>query len=103
MKIDNKSFNEWLEKENITYDDNMEEYRTLNGYFSMGVANTSSTTDDELIGLMVQYLLLMMQVEIIKDDWGCITIYDVGQDEWMGNGNTDLFTALKQAIESIKE
>ena len=102
MKINNKSFNEWLEKENITYDDNMEEYRTLNGYFSMGVANTSSTTDNELIGLMVQYLLeKRYAIDKLKDNYYVDKNYiNIGVNI---SKNLDLYTCLHEAIESIKE
>ena len=102
MKINNKSFNEWLEKENITYDDNMEEYRTLNGYFSMGVANTSSTTDNELIGLMVQYLLeKRYAIDKLKDNYYVDKNYiNIGVNI---SKNLDLYTCLREAIESIKE
>ena len=98
MKVNNKSFNEWLEKDYISYDDNMEEYRTLNGYFSMGVANTTSTTYNELIGLMLIWLL----------DKGCGLCKSFNSFiVWDKLQNTieqdDLYTALKQAIESIKE
>ena len=98
MKINNDKFNEWLEKKNITYDDNLKEYRTLHGYY-MGVANTRFTTDNELIGLMVQYLLDNVRgINISKNEEDyCINTRDVV------GVSTDLLRVLRNEIESIKE
>lgn len=89
MKIDNDKFNEWLEKENdiayrVGYIEKYPEERTIN--------------QDELIGLMTIYLL-DNGYNISKVDGDYFSHNFEGE---IGE-NTDLYTALKQAIESIKE
>ena len=91
MKINNSSFNEWLNCKEI--------YLEKDKYFLQNYQHFE-INNDYMIGLMVQYLL--DNGYDIGNQNKEYLVYEYNQRE-MISSNADLFTALKQAIESIKE
>ena len=104
MKINNKSFNDWLEKEKkIIW------YEMAHTYIYPFCIQDILVVNDWLIGLMVQYLLekryeiysRMMVEEDLTDAYGLV-IEKYGKEKKRYK-NKDIFTLLREAIESIKE
>ena len=88
MKINNKSFNDWLEKE-----------KGINWWKTGYKYRVAFIRPDEIIGLMISWLLDYQEFTISRN----CNRYRVNVNGKENENYTDLFEALKTSIESIKE
>ena len=94
MKIQNKGFNNWIKSRGYEYDPISDDY------YKMSIIDKPELLrNTELIGLMTIYLLDTEEWSICKGN----KYYSIQDGYEEAYENTDLFTALKEAIEGMQE